>query len=261
MIRIHSRDNPLVKELRKLLASPGAYRKTRQVVLEGAHLCQAWRASPLGLGREPRHVIVSESRFAQIESALIGVADAVVTMPDVIMGSFCTLESPPDLVYVVDLPEQPGRLRLARATTVVLDRLQDPGNVGSILRTAAAFGIRQVLALKGTAALWSAKVLRAGQGAHFSLDLFEVDAIEARHAIDLAQLPIVATSSHAAEALDSQPLPREVVWVFGHEGQGVDAAWLEQARTLRIPQVTQESLNVAAAAAICLFHQRSGLHP
>jgi hypothetical protein len=82
--------------------------------------------------------------------------------------------------------------------TVVLDRVQDAGNVGSILRSAGAFGFRQVVALKGTAALWSPKVLRAGMGAHFGLHLIEgADA----GALDALNVPLAVTSSHQGEFL------------------------------------------------------------
>ena len=138
------------------------------------------------------------------------------------------------------------------APSVVLDRLQDPGNVGAILRSAAAFGFTQVIALKGTAALWSPKVMRAGMGAHFALQLVEGVAEEALAALTL---PLLATSSHAAEALPAVRLPWPCAWVIGHEGQGISPTLLRRCRqTLRIPQPGgEESLNVAAAAAVCLY--------
>jgi TrmH family RNA methyltransferase len=140
----------------------------------------------------------------------------------------------------------------AGIASVVLDRLQDAGNVGSILRSAAALGVGQVVALKGTAALWSPKVLRAGMGAHFALRLVESAQAEA---LDELAVPLVATSSHALLALDEAALPRPCAWVFGHEGQGVaDELLARCALTVRIPQPGgEESLNVAAAAAICLY--------
>ncbi|MFW9595154.1 MAG: TrmH family RNA methyltransferase, partial [Macromonas sp.] len=140
---------------------------------------------------------------------------------------------------------------LPSVPTVVLDRLQDPGNVGSILRSAAAFGFRQVLAFKGTAALWSPKVLRAGMGAHFGLHLVEGCAPEALAAL---QLPLLATSSHQGAYVHQGGLPWPCAWLLGHEGQGVAPELLAQAtHTVRIAQPGgEESLNVAAAAAICL---------
>jgi len=140
----------------------------------------------------------------------------------------------------------------AGVPSVVLDRLQDPGNVGSVLRSAAAFGVPQVLALKGTVALWSPKVLRAGMGAHFGLQLAE--GLE-EHSLAALQLPLVATSSHAGLDLPRATLPWPCAWVLGHEGQGVAAGLLTRcALQVRIPQPGgEESLNVASAAAVCLY--------
>ena len=133
----------------------------------------------------------------------------------------------------------------------------DAGNVGSILRSAAAFGVQQVLAIKGTAALWSPKVLRAGMGAHFALRL--VEGLEAP-AVAALQVPLLATSSHAGLVLGQSALPWPCAWVLGHEGRGVDEALMARcAHTVSIPQPGgEESLNVAAAAAICLYASHVG---
>jgi RNA methyltransferase, TrmH family len=143
------------------------------------------------------------------------------------------------------------------AASVVLDRLQDAGNVGSILRCAAAFGFRQVIALRGTAALWSPKVLRAGMGAHFGLAL--LDAADPG-ILDALQVPLLATSSHAGGFLHQADLPWPCAWMLGHEGQGLAPELGGRAAlTLRIAQPGgEESLNVAAAAAICLHASAAG---
>jgi len=138
---------------------------------------------------------------------------------------------------------------------VILDRLQDAGNVGAILRCASAFGFRQVLALQGTAALWSHKVLRAGMGAHFGLQLAE--GLQETD-LDALNLPLVTTSSHQGpflhELLREARLPARCAWVMGHEGQGVrDSLMARSSLQVRIAQPGgEESLNVATAAAICL---------
>jgi TrmH family RNA methyltransferase len=128
----------------------------------------------------------------------------VVLLPDAFFGEISTLESPADIGFVMPLPApaQPDATRDA----VVLDRLQDAGNVGSILRSASALGVPQVLALKGTAALWSPKVLRAGMGAHFGLRL--VEGLEVDDVLAGAGVPLVGTSSHARAALPQATLPR-----------------------------------------------------
>jgi TrmH family RNA methyltransferase len=155
--------------------------------------------------------------------------------------------------FVLDVP-LPTALQ-PEVPSVILDRVQDAGNVGSILRSASAFGFKQVIALKGTAALWSPKVLRAGMGAHWGLQLLESAGLAELSAL---AVPIVVTSSHRGaflhQALQNGALPAQCAWALGHKGQGV-CAELEALAALhvRIAQPGgEESLNVAAAAAICL---------
>ena len=173
----------------------------------------------------------------------------MVVVPDALFDGFSALESPARLGFVLTVPPLPA-LDPAVAS-VVLDRVQDAGNVGSILRGAAAFGVGQVLALLGTAALWSPKVLRAGMGSHFGLRLLEGLSPD-----DLAALtvPLVGTSLATDVLLPAAALPQPCAWVLGHEGQGVAPALLARcAMVLRIPQPGgEESLNVAAAA-VCLY--------
>ena len=244
---ISSKDNPLLVRVRKLLADPGGYRKLGEVWLEGEHLCAAF----VQRGGRPLQAIVSAEGLLQPAlRELAGHAVAVAVVPDELMAALSTLESPPAIGFVVATPTAPAIT--PDAPSLVLDRLQDAGNVGTILRSAAAFGFTQVVALKGTAALWSPKVLRAGMGAHFGLRL--VEGVEA-DALAALRVPLLATSSHAARSLHEVDLPWPCAWVMGHEGQGVSPV-LEQrcAMTLRIPQPGgEESLNVAAAAAVCLY--------
>lgn len=244
---IASRDNSLLLRLRKLAGDPGAYRKLGSLLIEGEHLC----AALLQRGGVPSHALITEAawqvpRLRQLAGAAV---DVSVLAPE-LMAGVSALESPTPLVFVVPwagaVTMQPG------VASVVLDRLQDAGNVGAVLRSAAAFGFRQVLALKGTAALWSPKVLRAGMGAHFGLHL--VEGLQVRD-LDALAVPMVATSLHTSNELARVSLPRPCAWVFGHEGQGVQAELLARcALSVRIPQPGgEESLNVAAAAAICLY--------
>ncbi|RZL06790.1 MAG: RNA methyltransferase [Rubrivivax sp.] len=248
-IAITSRDNPLLKRLRVLAQDSTAYRKLGQIWLEGDHLCRAL----LARGHRPATAVFTDAGWAQAPHDLRDASDHVVTVPHALMSGISGLESPAGVGFVWDLPPATGPE--AGRASVVLDRLQDAGNVGAILRSAAAFGVRQVLALKGTAALWSPKVLRAGQGAHFGLSL-----VEGLAAGDLAALavPLIATSSHTEHVLHHVVLPSPCAWVMGHEGQGVSAELMARcALTVGIPQPGgEESLNVAAAAAICLYESQ-----
>jgi len=252
--RVSSRDNPLLQRVRKLVHDPVAYRKLGEVWLEGEHLCSALAARHV----QPSLALVADSAWARPAlAALASTAEEVVCVDDRLFADLSALPSPAGMGFVHRLPL--ATAIDANAASVVLDRVQDAGNVGSILRSASAFGVRQVLALQGTAGLWSAKVLRAGMGAQFGLQL-----VEGLRLADLDALtqPLVATSSHAHSALGDVVLPASASWVFGHEGQGVCSELLSRCLlTVRIPQPGgEESLNVAAAAAVCLYEAlRSGL--
>ncbi len=252
---IRARDNALLKDLRKLSQDNTAYRQQGRVWVEGDHLCRA----ALARGVRPVIAVFSETFWATVPAQWAQAAVQNIVLSDRLYQDLSALESPASMGFVFELPAaaalQPG------VASVILDRVQDSGNVGSILRSTSAFGFRQIIAIKGTAALWSPKVLRAGMGAHWALHLVEV--------LDVAQLtalalPIVVTSSHRGadlhQALHNHQLPWPCAWAFGHEGQGVSAA-LEALAGLhvRIAQPGgEESLNVAAAAAICLHASATG---
>lgn len=250
VVTITSRDNPLLVRVRKLLRSPGGYRKLGWIWLEGEHLCLALRARGLAAGQ----ALVAESAMLRPATReLASWAARTAVLPDSVFATVSALDSPAGVGFLIE-PQTAPELRPG-IPSVVLDRVQDAGNVGSILRSASALGFTQVLAIEGTAALWSPKVLRAGMGAHFGLSMVEGLAADD---LDALSLPLLAGSSHAPTSLDGVALPYPCAWVFGHEGQGVAPALLSRcALRLRIPQPGgEESLNVAAAAAICLYATR-----
>lgn len=246
---VKSRDNPLLKELRRLAQDSTAYRRQGRIWVEGDHLCRA----ALLRGVAPVLAIFSASLWPIAPAEWTQCATKNIVIPDAFFADISGLASPAAMGFVIDLPAD--LVVLGQVATVILDRVQDAGNVGAILRSASAFGFSQVIALRGTAALWSPKVLRAGMGAHFGLTLFD--------GLELAQLaalsvPIMVTSSHAGLALhqllSQAKLPMPCAWAFGHEGQGVSTLLCHMAGLqVRIAQPGgEESLNVASAAAICL---------
>ncbi len=253
--RISSRDNAFLKDLRRLSQDSTAYRKQGRFWVEGEHLCRA----ALARGVAPVIAVFSESFWplAPVQYAQAAIKNIVI--PDPFFDEMSALESPGAMGFVFALP--PDAVLRSTEASVILDRVQDAGNVGSILRSASAFGFKQVIALKGTAALWSAKVLRAGMGAHWGLQLIEGATVP--DLIALA-LPIIVTSSHRGsylhQALQNRELPAPCAWALGHEGQGVCAELEALARLhVRIAQPGgEESLNVAAAAAVCLHASASG---
>jgi RNA methyltransferase, TrmH family len=253
--QIQSRDNPLLQRVRRLVQDPVAYRKLGVCWLEGEHLASALGARA---GRAEVALLAESAAHHPAVKVLSGCSDELVLVSDRCFAEFSSLPAQAAMGLLMPVPAPVGIA--AGEASVVLDRVQDAGNVGSILRSAAALGITQVLALRGTAGLWSPKVLRAGMGAHFALRLLESQAADA---LDGLGLPLLATSSHGGELLPGAQWPEPSAWIFGHEGQGVDPALLLRCHsTLRIPQPGgEESLNVAAAAAICLYESMRRRNP
>lgn len=258
MKQITSRANPLYKQL--LASAKQAGRPGHAVWLEGTHLCQAWLQYHVHL----TWAIFDEvARTSQEIQALV---DRVPLQQQVwvassLMSALSTLKSPANVMFVVDVPPVAERTDLEE-NVVMLDDIQDPVNVGTILRTTAAAGIRHVVTTSATASCWSPKVLRGGQGAQFALQMQQsVDMVAwlKRHRSSTVRLPVIATTLEQSKSLYATPLPDNAIWVFGHEGRGVSPEILALAdHRLSIPHDSQaiESLNVASAVAVCLFEQR-----
>ena len=253
MKAITSRDNPLYKHLKALAGSTHQQRKSGHALLEGLHLASAY----LDVAGQPETCIVTDGALRHAEAqAIVARIDErrIVTLPDALFGQLSNVVNGVGILLLVEklaapLPERVGE------TCVVLDGVQDAGNVGSILRSAAAAGVAHVFCVPGTAYAWSSKVLRSGMGAHFLLNI--VEDVEAPALIERLAVPVAITDSHGAQALYDCDLSGPLAWVFGNEGAGVSQVWRD-AVTLRvtIPQPGgMESLNVAAAAAVCLFEQ------
>lgn len=248
-VLISSRDNPLLKELKRLAHGSVDYRKLGRFWAEGDHLVRA----AVARGVHPAIGIFAASFWPAGEPDYGPLAAKNIVIPDTLFDLLSALESPARMGFVFTLPDpapvQPG------VATLILDRVQDAGNVGAMLRSASAFGFKQVIALKGTAALWSPKVLRAGMGAHWGLQLLEGADLAV---LDQLNLPLLVTSSHRGEflhqLLQKRELPMPCAWALGHEGQGVCTELAARAtQHVRIAQPGgEESLNVATAAAICL---------
>jgi TrmH family RNA methyltransferase len=250
---IRSRDNPRFKALRELATSTRERRKAGLALLDGAHLIAAYRARD-GV---PEQLILSDSGLANPEVAQLAEgasAQGALVLSDALFNELAQVATPTGIVALIRTPK-PGPLPGSIERCVMLENIQDAGNLGSILRSTAAAGIAMVLLSQGCAFPWSPKVLRAGMGAHFSLDIFDNTDLEA--AVPRLSGRLICTSGLARKSLYQADLRGPLAWVFGNEGSGVtlglSAAAAEQVR-IPMPGKT-ESLNVAAAAAICLFEQ------
>lgn len=246
---ITSRDNPFYKELLKLGSSAKARRETRRSLLDGAHLLAAYRDS----GARPRHILVNAAALndEEIEALLADLDDVPVTqLDDRLFAELTELKTPSGVLALVPIP-QPGNE--AAHFALLLEDIQDPGNLGSMIRSAAAAGCDAVFLSTGCADVWSPRVLRAAMGGHFCLNIHERQ--------DLLALAksypgrTYATSLQARQNLYACDLRGDIAFMVGNEGAGLSPALLALAtEKITIPMAGRvESLNAAAASAICLF--------
>lgn len=252
MKAIHSRENPTVKQLIALAHSSRERKKAGLTLLDGVHLIDAYRRS---IGA-PKLLAVGESAATRddVRGILRGLDErSLVMLPDAFFREISSLDSPSMAVALVETPRAHDVPK--DATVLVLDDIQDPGNVGSLLRSAAAAGIQEVLTSKTTAFCWSPKVLRAAQGAHFALNIVEganlVDWLGDYRGRSLAMVASGADSI----PLYSSAMRGPVAILLGNEGAGLSPrvlALATQRVTIPMPG-TMESLNVAAAGAVVLF--------
>jgi len=250
---IHSKDNPQVKALIKLAGSSRERRRTGTTLLEGEHLVRAYRES----GGIAETLLASESALArpEIRSFFENVpAKSRLVLADGLLARVSQLVSSAGVAAVIRTP-LPSPEPQSISTCLLLENIQDPGNLGAILRTAVAAGVSQVFLSKSSVFAWSPKVIRAGMGAHFFLSIFEgVDVDEFGRSF---RGSVVAMEPRARASLYELDLRGPVAWVFGNEGAGLsEGARRLATHRVRIPMLgPAESLNVAAAAAICLFEQ------
>ncbi|MDD5328384.1 MAG: RNA methyltransferase [Sulfuricella sp.] len=251
MKTITSRENPLFKSVKKLAASAKERRKAGRTLLDGIHLVSAY--SLAGFLPETVFVSVSGQEHPEIGRFLneTPAANAVV-LSDELFRELSTVDTPTGIAALIRIP---AAATDGTGCCVLLEDIQDPGNLGSILRSAAAAGIGHIYLSQGCADAWSPKVLRAGMGAHFHLSIHEHSDL-AERARSFSGL-VVATILHAEKNLFDLDLRGDVAFVIGNEGAGISARLLETAHSkVTIPMPgTAESLNAAAAAAICFFER------
>lgn len=250
---IRSRDNAAYKQLARLASSARARREQRAAVLDGVHLIAAYRAS----GGTVEMLVASEAGHAHDEVRRLfdeTPARTHVVLADRLFDAIAQVTTPTGILALIQTPEPPA-LPARLETCLLLEGIQDPGNLGSILRTAVAAGVARVLLSTGCVFAWSPKVLRAGQGAHFFLSIHEHVALAS--VADRFEGLVIVTDPRAAASVFDTDLGDRAAWIFGSEGGGVSPALAARARLqVRIPMPGRaESLNVAAAVAVCLFEQ------
>ena len=256
-MRISSTDNPIYRRLKQLATSPRACRDAHRTLIEGVHLLQAALDA-----RATIHTLVLRGAEQSAEAlALVARAEAqskakFIELTPALYDAISPVEHGAGVLAEIEFETPPWPKQIV-ADAIYLDNVQDPGNVGTLLRTAAAAGVRHAIAGAGCAFFWSPKVMRAAMGAHFVLDLHEQITPQALRDAFAGEI-LAADATDGEDLFAAQWGGDATVWLLGGEGQGLTEEALRAAnRRLRIPiDSAVQSLNVGAAAAVCLFEQK-----
>ena len=251
MKAVSSRDNAAYKAIARLATSSSERRREGLSLIEGPHLLDAFLAS----GGAPREVLVTKDALEKREVARLVERSAparVTLLSDALFDGLSGVQAPAGVLAVVPTP---GARKVPPTAPLVLalEDIQDPGNVGTLLRSAAAAGAAHVLLSKGCAFAWSPKVLRSAMGAHFALNIVEGADLEGF--IGSYRGTTVALAVDGEDVLHDLDLRGPVAFVIGNEGAGLsEPIQARAARRARIPMPGRmESLNAAIAGSLCLF--------
>ncbi|OGA07028.1 MAG: hypothetical protein A3D95_04435 [Betaproteobacteria bacterium RIFCSPHIGHO2_12_FULL_69_13] len=247
---LRSRDNPRVRRWAKLVRDARFRRKERRALVEGPHLL----AAALDRGFAPVALLASERGLERDEIAsLVRRAKlAPIVLSESLFRAVVEAESPQGIAAEFEIPAQVPDPATS-AGCVFLESIQDAGNVGAILRSAAALGVPDAILDRRCADPWSPRALRAGMGAHFALRIAQSADLGA--ALERFGGKLVCAEARGGVPLREADLAGRLGWIFGGEGRGVSEAIARRAALrVTIPMADGiESLNVAAAAAICLY--------
>ena len=255
---ISSRDNPLVKRFAALSRSAPARKRDGMCLLEGEHLAQSYvdRVGQLEIIAIRDGTGGGSGALTPAQAALAQRSGEAVLVAPVLFDSLSTLVSPSGVLAIATVPTNSPPV--TSGFVLALDAVQDPGNVGTLIRTAAAAGVAQVWLSPGCAFAWSVKTLRAAQGAHFHTQVLEdvvlPAALSAFQGERWATLPRDIGDVKTLSLFDAK-FSRNNALVLSNEGHGLSAAVLPALTGgLRIPMAAGvESLNVATAGAIILY--------
>lgn len=251
---ISSKQNPIIKSITQIIKNKGDANKF--AILEGIHLCQEWLLNK-GMPYKAFFSINKLDTSDELKKLFSKLSKNITyTLEDSLLKNVSNIAYAQGVFFVVEIKNKNNLTQIIE-NCLILDHIQDPGNVGTIIRTAAGAGIKNVYLTVGCANPWSLKALRSTQGAIFGLNVF--NNCDVQHLIKILDIPLIVTElDSTAKNLYEFKIPNPVAWAFGNEGSGVSKILSDYANhKVFIPQDTAiESLNVASAAAICLFEQR-----
>jgi RNA methyltransferase, TrmH family len=261
--KLMSSQNDLTKRWKKLHTKKGRF-QLRTLLIEGEHLIKEAIRGQIPV----RAVIINEEKWEQVERFLEHeeITAPIYVLPTSLFATVVETETPQGIAAEIDLPDWKMEefLTLERPADLflVLDAIQDPGNLGTIIRTAEAANVSGIFLGKGTVDPFNSKVVRSAMGSLFRLPLFQVELKKLLPQMREMGVRIVGTSPHAELYHFQYSFPTKVAILLGNEGRGLDPAlssWLDTEVVIPMPGNT-ESLNVAVTSAILLYeHVRQRL--
>lgn len=236
MKEIQSVQNTYIVELSKL--KQRKYQKEKmQFLVEGFHLVE----------EAYKHKRLLQILTVEPSSAFQDIEQILVSKP--IIEKLAETKTPQNIIGVCSIVESVQLFD----KVLLLDRVQDPGNVGTLIRSAAAFGVQTVVIGTGSAGVYNDKTIRASQGSIFQVNIIESSVLPLINQLKVQQIPIFGTASEGSISLSDVTKPLKFALVLGNEGQGIDPEILKYCDyKVKIPTVKVESLNVAVAGSIVL---------
>lgn len=255
---ITSKDNSILKMAKALLHQSRQRKKLGKTIIEGTHLIDALLRTNIDKNPLIETVIVGENALKNPEVTdllkkikLLSTKITILFISDYLYKEIRSLGESPAIMAIIQQPK-PLLQKEITEDCLIINGIQDNGNLGTLLRTSASVGIHHIICTDGTASAWSPKTLRASMGANFSLIIYENVTIEAL--LTWVNVPMFATSSHTNRLIYHENLTKPLALIMGNEGQGVEKQLMAQSQLLGLPQPNgQESLNVAIAGALCMY--------
>lgn len=244
---IHSEANPLLKDIRRACAR-GTLTDQGLAVAEGPHLLEEAIRSGVAL----EAVIVTEGR---VQDFSIPASARAISVPDGVFRKLSSTEAPQGVISLF----RPGAwtfdsMAAGRPLLVLLDGIQDPGNLGAILRTAEAFGATGCVLMKGCVNPYNPKSIRASAGSIFRMPLlYGLEAEQVMAELKARSIPPFAASARGEVEAKDVDFSGNAALIIGSEGRGISEVLLKNSKRVRIPTAGVESLNASIAAAVLLY--------
>ena len=248
MLEISSKENKIFKRLKKLSENPTFRKNENQTILEGEHLIECCLQSQVKI----HALFIDKSTQLKTYQNLLASVEKIphYLLSSSLMREISFLNSPPRLLAIIDIPvtdfDEQKNLNL------FIDDVQDPGNLGSIIRSAQAFNVNAIYLSVNCADVWAPKTLRGSQGAQFSIHCHEKQDLVSL--VNNTSLPVFALDLQGT-ALTSTQFKRDMIIIIGNEGNGINEDLRQLVKSkISIPMhISVESLNVASAASIMMY--------